>query len=66
MFGYDRFIALTSGGEAADAAMKMARKWGYLVKRIPIGQCQILSTTSCYHGVGLSTMSLASRKNARW
>ena len=26
MFGYDKFVALTSGGEAADAAVKIARK----------------------------------------
>ncbi|KAL1873949.1 ornithine aminotransferase [Diaporthe australafricana] len=35
LFGYDKFVALTSGGEAADAAVKIARKWGYLRKQIP-------------------------------
>jgi ornithine--oxo-acid transaminase len=65
MFKYDRFVVLTSGGEAVDAALKMARKWGYLTKKIPAGQAHILSTTSCYHGVGLSTLMLASRKSCR-
>lgn len=65
MFNYDRFVALTSGGEAADAALKIARKWGCLSKGIPADQCHILSTSSCYHGVGLSGLSLASKKSSR-
>ncbi|RMJ17092.1 hypothetical protein CDV36_003251 [Fusarium kuroshium] len=64
MFNYDRFVALTSGGEAVDAAMKMARKWGYLVKGIPMGKCCILSASRCYHGVGLSNLSLFSFKSS--
>lgn len=62
MFGYDRFVGLTSGGEAVDAAMRIARKWGTLVKGIPEGQCHILTATSCYHGATLSTQSAASQK----
>ncbi|OQV03853.1 hypothetical protein CLAIMM_08841 [Cladophialophora immunda] len=62
-FSYDRFVALTSGGEAVDASLKIARKWGHLVKGIPVGKSFILSTSGCYHGVGLSTLSLASKKN---
>jgi ornithine--oxo-acid transaminase len=65
MFDYNRFVVLTSGGEAVDAAMKIARKWGYLVKGIPAGQAHIMSTTSCYHGVSLSTLSCASKKSSR-
>ncbi|KAH8885268.1 PLP-dependent transferase [Thozetella sp. PMI_491] len=64
MFNYDRFVALTSGGEAADAALKIARKWGHLVKKIPPGKCHVLSTSTCYHGVGLSTLSLFSYRSS--
>lgn len=63
MFGYDKFVALTSGGEAADAAVKIARKWGYLTKKIPDEKCHILTAASCYHGVTISTVSLASKKS---
>lgn len=63
VFGYDKFVALTSGGEAADGAVKIARKWGQLVKGIPQDQSFVLSTTSCYHGLGLSTLSLFSRRS---
>ncbi len=63
MFGYEKFVALTSGGEAADAAVKIARKWGYMSKKIPDGKCHILTAAACYHGVTISTVSLASKKS---
>ncbi|KAI8721523.1 Ornithine aminotransferase [Fusarium sp. LHS14.1] len=64
MFNYDRFVVLISGGEAVNAAMKMARKWGYIVKGIPMGKCCILSASRCYHGVGISNLSLFSFKSS--
>jgi len=47
LFGYDKFVAMTSGAEAADAAVKIARKWGYLSKGITEGQCHILTAAAC-------------------
>lgn len=64
LFGYDKFVAMTSGAEAADAAVKIARKWGYISKNIPEGKCHILTAAACYHGVTLSTVSLASKKSS--
>ena len=65
MFGYDKFVAMTSGAEAADAAVKIARKWGYLVKKLPEGDCHILTAAACYHGVTISTVSMSSKKTNR-
>lgn len=56
---------MTSGAEAVDAAVKIVRKWGYMVKKIEDGKCHILTAVSCYHGVTLSTASLASKKSHR-
>jgi ornithine--oxo-acid transaminase len=64
LFGYDKFVAMTSGAEAADAAVKIAREWGYISKNIPEGKCHILTAAACYHGVTLSTVSLASKKSS--
>lgn len=63
MFGYQKFVAMTSGAEAVDSAVKIARKWGYMSKKIPEGECHILTAAACYHGVTLSTVSLASKKS---
>lgn len=60
LFGYDKFVALTSGAEAADAAVKIARKWGYLQKQIPEGEAWVLTAGRCYHGVTLSTVAMRS------
>lgn len=60
LFGYDKFVALTSGAEAADAAVKIARKWGYLRKAIPEGDAWVLTAGCCYHGVTLSTVAMRS------
>ncbi|KAH8773564.1 pyridoxal phosphate-dependent transferase [Diaporthe sp. PMI_573] len=60
LFGYDKFVALTSGAEAADAAVKIARKWGYLRKQIPEEEAWVLTAGRCYHGVTLSTVAMRS------
>ncbi|KAK2608034.1 hypothetical protein N8I77_006671 [Diaporthe amygdali] len=60
LFGYDKFVALTSGAEAADAAVKIARKWGYVQKGIPAGEAWVLTAGRCYHGVTLSTVAMRS------
>ncbi|POS75666.1 hypothetical protein DHEL01_v205935, partial [Diaporthe helianthi] len=60
LFGYDKFVALTSGAEATDAAVKIARKWGYLQKQIPEGKAWVLTAGRCYHGVTLSTVAMRS------
>jgi len=65
LFGYEKFVAMTSGAEAADAAAKIARKWGYLRKGIAENQGHILTATACYHGVTISTVSMASKKSHR-
>jgi acetylornithine/succinyldiaminopimelate/putrescine aminotransferase len=65
LFGYDKFVAMTSGAEAASAAVKIVRKWGYKVKGIADGQGHVLTATACYHGSSLTTVSLASKKSHR-
>ncbi|KAI1628896.1 pyridoxal phosphate-dependent transferase [Exophiala viscosa] len=62
VFGYDKFVGMTSGAEAVDAAVKIARKWAFFVKGIRDGSAHILTAAACYHGVTLSTVSLASKK----
>ncbi|KAK6376410.1 ornithine aminotransferase [Exophiala oligosperma] len=62
VFGYEKFVGMTSGSEAVDAAVKIARKRAYVVKGIRDGSCHILTATACYHGVSLSTTSLANKR----
>jgi len=35
LFGYDRVLPMNSGVEAGETAIKLARKWAYLKKKVP-------------------------------
>ncbi|ORX73748.1 ornithine aminotransferase [Linderina pennispora] len=59
-FGYDRVLPMNAGAEAVETAIKMARKWGYLKKKIPENQAIVLSAAGCYHGITTGTMSVTS------
>ena len=34
-FGYDKVLPMNTGVEGGETAVKLARKWGYEVKKIP-------------------------------
>jgi ornithine--oxo-acid transaminase len=57
-FGYDKIAATTSGTEAADAACKIARKWGIKIKGIPPEECLVLGVGQSYHGLVSSVWPL--------
>lgn len=46
----DMGMPMTSGAEAAETAIKGARKWGYDVKKIPHGKATIIATNDNFHG----------------
>jgi ornithine--oxo-acid transaminase len=48
---------MSSGSEAVDLAIKIARKWGYNVKKIKPGQAKVLTVTGNYHGKTLGPLS---------
>lgn len=35
MFGYEMMLPMNTGAEGVETALKLARKWGYLKKKIP-------------------------------
>lgn len=35
LLGYDKFLPMNSGVEAVETSVKLARRWGYVVKGIP-------------------------------
>ncbi len=60
MTGYEKALPMNSGAEAVETAIKTARKWGYLNKKIPAGKAQIIVCANNFHGrtttiVGFST-----------
>lgn len=46
----DKALPMNSGAEAVETAVKIARKWGYLVKKVPDGQAEIIVCDANFHG----------------
>ncbi|CAM4165113.1 ornithine--oxo-acid transaminase [Staphylococcus schweitzeri] len=55
----DKVLPLNSGTEAVEAAIKIARKWGSDVKKIPDGQVEIIAMNNNFHGRTLGSLSLS-------
>ncbi|KAH7042270.1 pyridoxal phosphate-dependent transferase [Macrophomina phaseolina] len=49
--GYDKVAAMASGAEAADSAVKIARKWGIVRKGIKPADVLVLGCSDNYHGL---------------
>lgn len=62
ILGYPRIVCMLSGADATDTATKIARKWGYLKKGIKEDNAFVLTASSCYHGLTISTHSFSSAK----
>ena len=48
--GYEMSLPMNSGAEAIETAVKLARKWGYQVKKIPKNQAEIIVASGNFHG----------------
>ena len=60
--GMDRALPMSTGAEGVETAIKCARKWGYLSKKIPDGNAEIIVCAGNFHGrtstiVGFSSES---------
>jgi len=59
-FGYDKVLAMNSGVEAGEAAVKICRKWGYEVKGIPSNEAKIIFAKDNFWGRSISACSSSS------
>lgn len=48
--GFSRSILMNSGAEAVETAVKLARKWGHVVRGVPDGRQQIVVFSGNFHG----------------
>lgn len=58
--GYDKALPMNTGAEAVETALKTARKWGYLKKKVEENKAEIIVVENNFHGrtvtiVGFST-----------
>ncbi|CAH2050748.1 unnamed protein product, partial [Iphiclides podalirius] len=60
LLGYDRLLPMNTGVEGGESACKIARKWGYEVKKIPKNQAKIIFAEGNFWGRTLSAVSSSS------
>lgn len=64
-FGYDKVLPMNTGVEAVETAIKLARKWGYLVKGIKDEEAQIIVCEGNFHGRTSAIISFSTDPQAR-
>lgn len=60
MTGYEMSLPMNSGAEAVETAIKVARKWAYLVKAIPRYDAEIIVANGNFHGRTTTIISFTS------
>ena len=56
-FGFDRLLPMNTGVEAGETAIKLARRWGYDVKKIPAGKARVLFASGNFWGRTIAAIS---------
>lgn len=60
MTGYEMSLPMNSGAEAVETALKVARKWAYVVKKVPRHQAEIIVFDGNFHGRTITVISFSS------
>lgn len=63
--GYEKMLPMNSGAEAVETAMKVARKWGYMVKGVPDGQAEIITCAGNFHGRTITIISYSDSPSSK-
>ncbi|SCZ05238.1 ornithine--oxo-acid transaminase [Alkaliphilus peptidifermentans] len=58
--GYEKALPMNTGAEAVETALKAARKWGYVKKKVEAGKAEIIACSNNFHGRTISIVSFSS------
>lgn len=64
-FGYERVLAMNTGVEGGETAVKLARRWGYDKKKIPDNQAKIVFMRGNFWGRTLAAISASTDPSAK-
>lgn len=65
MTGYEMSLIMNSGAEAVETAVKLARKWAYVIKKVPRHQAEIIVANGNFHGRTVSIISFSTEPSYR-
>ncbi len=57
LFGYEKVLPMNTGVEGGETAIKLARKWGYEIKKIPKNNAKIIFVEGNFWGRTLAAIS---------
>ena len=57
LFGYDKLLPMNTGVEGSETALKLARKWAYDVKGIPMYQAKVIFARGNFWGRSIAAVS---------
>ena len=63
--GKDRVLPMNTGAEAVETALKVARKWGRLVKGVPADRAKVVVCDGNFHGRTITIVSFSDDPLAR-
>ncbi len=63
--GLDMALPMNTGAEAVETAVKAARQWGYMVKKIPENQAEIIVADGNFHGRTTTIISFSTEPDYR-
>ena len=63
--GKDRVLPMNTGAEAVETAIKLARRWGYLVKGVPNDRAKIVTCAGNFHGRTTTIVGFSTDRTAR-
>ena len=63
LLGWDRFLPMNTGVEAGDTAIKVARRWGYRVKKLPKEQATVVFARNNFCGRSIAALSASTDPN---
>jgi ornithine--oxo-acid transaminase len=64
-FGYDKVLAMNTGVEAVETALKLSRKWGYQVKGIAENAAKIITCEGNFHGRTINVVSFSTDPSSK-
>ncbi len=64
--GYDKVLPMNTGAEAVETALKAARKWGYLKKKVPENRAEIIVCANNFHGRTITIISFSTEAQYKY
>ncbi|XP_076166241.1 ornithine aminotransferase, mitochondrial [Ptiloglossa arizonensis] len=63
LMGWEKFLPMNTGVEAGDTAVKVARRWGYIAKKIPKERATVVFAKGNFWGRSIAALSASTDPN---